>query len=453
MELDNRINKKIKSVDLIPLEVISAADYYLSARQGHRAPFYIHQDLEPVLNDTYGVMVFQEQVMKVLVNVANYTMEEADLIRSAIGKKKREVMVKAFGRIRETVISKGWTEEQANQLCEQIEAFSGYGFNQAHAAEYAELGYITMYLKHYHITEWWTSILNSHIGKEDKLRDDISYLKKKVLSASIQNPCERFTIVGDKIATPLSIIKGLGQGSLSEIISKAPYTDINSFISKVDHRKVNSGVISALIKARVFDCMYDLSLPYGQAKIDFIEKYKAARLSGEKKRKIEFPENLMTTDPVEIFLQEKEMNTTFNKNLLENEDIIQILMNKWPSLKRTGNPLIPIAMGNKVHVLLNVNMAERLLEKGETASVGMILIFESSSFSSGVSKKSGRAWKKLSVILSDGYNQIEAVNWDANYALGWKAGTIVYVKGTLKEGFKYSVTLNIEEIEEIQKNS
>src|SRR5690606_17938477 len=114
---------------------------------------YLHPDL--ALCTSNGVFVYQEEVMKFLVEIAGYTLEEADTIRGAIAKKKHEVMMSTFSRIREATSKRGWTEEQAQIVCEQIQAFARYSFNRSHSACYGELGYITMYLKHHHKLEWW----------------------------------------------------------------------------------------------------------------------------------------------------------------------------------------------------------------------------------------------------------------------------------------------------------
>jgi hypothetical protein len=115
----------------------------------------------------------------------------------------------------------------------------------------------------------------------------------------------------------------------------------------------------------------------------------------------------------------------------------------------TGRNGIPLIMGD-VPVLSNIKVAEGLRKKGHEGEVGMILLFESSTFTKGISKKSGRPWSKVAVYLSDGYSTIECTWWDRKIALGWDRNTIVYVRGKLKEGWKTPVNLQIEEIERIE---
>ena len=113
--------------------------------------------------------------MQVLVDICGYSLEDTDQIRAAIAKKKHDVMMKAFERVREATAERGWTPEQSDALCLTIQAFSRYSFNRSHSHCYAELGYITMYLKHHHPLEWWSAVLNNE-GKEEKTRAFVALL-------------------------------------------------------------------------------------------------------------------------------------------------------------------------------------------------------------------------------------------------------------------------------------
>ena len=159
-------------------------------------------------------------------------------------------------------------------------------------------------------------------------------------------------------------------------------------------------------------------------------------------------------DSIKIFLQEKDSNQAFNKSLLSFPEITNILQGKWPGLKPTGRKGIPFYMqsGNsdETYVLGSIKVAEGLLKKGFDNDVGIILLFESSSYNYGISKKSGRPWHKVSVILSDGYNTMEAVMWDTKKALGWDKNTIVYIRGKLKTGWKTSISIDVQEITKVE---
>jgi hypothetical protein len=157
--------------------------------------------------------------------------------------------------------------------------------------------------------------------------------------------------------------------------------------------------------------------------------------------------------PLNIFLQEKEYNQSFNKSLLGSKEIGKTLESKWPGLKSTGRKGVPYIMqageGEETYVLGNIKVAEGFLNKGFDKEVGMMLLFDSSNYKSGVSKK-GKPWHRVSVMLSDGYNTLEATLWDAKKAFGWNKDTVVYVSGELKAGWKTSVSLNISEITKVE---
>ena len=172
-----------------------------------------------------------------------------------------------------------------------------------------------------------------------------------------------------------------------------------------------------------------------------------------RKSKTEFKPEMFDLDPIKIFLQEKEFNQSFNKSLLSSSDIQGILKDKWKGLKFTGRKGIPFFMQSKNNketwILGGIKVAEGFLQKKYEEDVGMILLFDSSSYKNGISK-SGKPWHRVSVMLSDGFNTIEATKWDAKKAFGWPKDTIVYVRGKLKTGWKTSVSINIEEIEKVE---
>jgi DNA polymerase-3 subunit alpha len=432
-----------------PLYDTTAAQYYMDIRNGVRDIEFLNEDLRPILETHNGVFVYQEEVMRFLVEIAGYTWEESDLIRGAIAKKKHEVIMNTFSKIRVACKARGWEDEAIETVCQQIQAFSRYSFNKSHSYAYGELGYITMYLKHHHPLQWWASTLNSNADDEVKMRKYISKLGDVVRPPSLKYPTNQFdvrTIDGKEyIVTPLSAIKGVGPAVVKELCSKGPFPSVADFIKRIDHAKVNSGGISYLVKGRAADDMMDMSIPdYADRRKAFIDTY--SELRG---KKIKLQPDIFQYDPLSIFLMEKEHNQAFNKHLLSNPDIINVIKSRWQGLTETGRAGVPLMMG-KTPVISNIKVAEGLIKKGHEAEVGMILLFESSEFSKGISKKSGRPWKKVAVYLSDGYSTIECTEWDRKAALGWDKNSIVYVRGTLKQGWKTPTCLQIKEIERIE---
>lgn len=434
-----------------PLYDTTAAQYFMDVKNGKRTVEYLHSDLETILKDYHGVFVYQEEIMKFLVDIVGYTWEESDLIRSAIAKKKHEVIMATFDKIRTSCKARDWTEEAIETICQQIMAFSRYSFNKSHSYAYGELGYITLYLKNHYKLEWWTAVLNNE-GDSDKIRKYIAYLGDLVTAPSLSTPTEIFSIKDGKIIAPISAIKSVGPAVVNELTSKGPFISLQDYVERINHSRVNIGSMSALIKARAADDMMDQSIP------DYIERRKAfmAKYVSLRKSKTEFKPDMFDLDPIKIFLQEKEYNQSFNKSLLTDPEIGKILESRWSGLKPTGRKGIPYRMQSTeaaredVFVLGSVKVAEGFLKKGFDKEVAMMLLFDSSNYKQGVSKKTGKVWKRVSVMLSDGYNIVEATLWDAKKAFGWPKDTIVYVRGELKAGWKTPLSFNITEIEKVQ---
>lgn len=432
-----------------PLYDTTAAQYYMDVRNGKQEQKYLHQDLEPILCDSNGVFVYQEEVMRFLVEVVGYSWEESDIIRAAIAKKKHEVIMATFNRIRQSCKARGWDDDAIETICQQIQAFSRYSFNKSHSYAYGELGYITMFLKNKHALEWWASTLNVHLDDEKKTRQYISKLGNTVRPPSLKYPTDKFAvrrIDGEEyIVTPLSAIKGVGPAVVNELCSKGPFTSLDDFVKRINHSRVNSGGISYLVKGRAADDMMDMSIPeYADRRKAFIEEF--TRLRG---KTIKLQPEIFQYDPLSIFLMEKEHNQAFNKNLLADSGIVAILKNKWLGLVETGKPGVPLLLGNTA-ILGNIKVAEGLVKSHNEREVGMILLYESSEFAKGTSKKSGRPWSKVSVYLSDGYSTLECTDWNAKSALGWSKNSLVYVRGKLKPGWKTPVSLQIDEIQQIE---
>lgn len=396
---------------------------------------------------------YQEEIMRFLVEIVGYTWEESDIIRNAIAKKKHKVMMGAFDKIREGTKKRDWTEEQTETVCKQVQAFSKYSFNKSHSYAYAELGYITMYLKHYYPLEWWTAVLNLHLDSEDKMRKDIMLLGDLVSPPSLENPSMNFVIAqnNEHIIAPISAIKGIGPMAVKDITSKGPFASLQDFIDRVDHRRVTIGTFATLVKARATDCfMQDLGFDYPTARQQLLTEYLILRRKQLKTFRSEFKQEMFQIDPLTIYLMERDCNLCFNKALLKEPQIVDIVTKMWPGLVRKEIKDIPFLMGN-VPVLGGIDVAAKLLNKKFDKDVGMILLFKESHAKSGISKRTGKPYTMLKILLSDGYHDLECVKWDVNQALSWKKDSLVYVRGQLKEGWRTAVSMTLTEFEKVEK--
>ena len=220
---------------------------------------YDHPLLEPILKSTYGVILYQEQVMQIANKLANFTMSEADVLRKAMGKKELSEMEKMREKFVKGAISNGVDKEVAEKIFENISKFAGYGFNKSHSTGYALLSYQTAYLKANYPLEFMTALLNSEIGNPDKIVEYIEECERMniwVLPPDMCESDEQFKILGNDIIFALSAIKNVGSTAVKSIIESRKsgnFISLYDFCERVNLRCVNKKVIESLIKAGAFD--------------------------------------------------------------------------------------------------------------------------------------------------------------------------------------------------------
>ena len=233
-------------------------DQYIETKHGRRKPEYLHPLLEPILKETYGVIVYQEQVMEIARAFAGYTLGEADLLRRAMGKKEKELMQKLQEDFVNRSVERGIPKQIAEKVFDLIEKFSDYGFNKSHSAAYALIAYQTAYLKAHYPIYFLASILTYEANKSEEVSKYLSVaneMKIKILPPDINKSDAGFSVEGSAIRIGLQAIKNVGEEAVQEILRKRPYRSFVEFCDKVDTRKVNKKTIEALIKAGAFDSL------------------------------------------------------------------------------------------------------------------------------------------------------------------------------------------------------
>lgn len=228
---------------------------------------YLHESLEPILGDTYGVMVYQEQVIKLLQMVAGYTPGEADLVRKAIGKKKRDIMEAEEPKFIEGCVKQGLTKESAEQLWAQIQPFADYSFNKAHATCYAQISYWTAYLKAHYPDAFMAALMTSDEDDIDRLAIEIAESQRmgiKVLPPDVNESFVEFAVVKGKsqIRFGMAAVKGVGVGAVEEILrarSDGKFASVVDFAKRVNVQKFNKKAWESLIKTGGFDQLADRS--------------------------------------------------------------------------------------------------------------------------------------------------------------------------------------------------
>ncbi|MBW2108141.1 MAG: DNA polymerase III subunit alpha [Deltaproteobacteria bacterium] len=235
-------------------------DTYVARKNGQEAVTYILPELEHILKDTYGVILYQEQVMNIAAALADYSMAEADNLRKAMGKKISHMMAQERERFLTRSERKGIDRKKAEELFDLMEKFGRYGFNKAHSAAYAMIAFQTAYLKAHYPVELMAAILSSEMGSTE---DVVKYIAEcrnqgiEVLPPDINHSEMGFAVVGGAIRFGLAAVKNVGEGAIEAMLearnADGPFTSLFDFCERVDQRRVNRRVVESLIKCGAFD--------------------------------------------------------------------------------------------------------------------------------------------------------------------------------------------------------
>ena len=236
---------------------------YIERKHGRQKVEYLHPSIEPILSETYGIMVYQEQVMRIAQEVGAYSLGGADLLRRAMGKKKPEEMAKQRSIFVEGARGKGVDENVATELFDLMEKFAGYGFNKSHSAAYALVAYQTAYFKAHHSAAFMAANLTAVMDDTDKVKELIEDCK--AIGLAIQPPdintgTWRFEPVDARtVRYGLGGIKGTGRGAIDALLAArqrgGPFTSLFDFCARVEKNVVNRRVVEALVRAGAFDAL------------------------------------------------------------------------------------------------------------------------------------------------------------------------------------------------------
>ncbi|AQM58856.1 DNA polymerase III subunit alpha [Clostridium baratii] len=283
---------------------------YIERKRNPDKVEYLTPELEDILNVTYGVMVYQEQVMEIVRKLAGYSMGRSDLVRRAMSKKKHKVMEEErknfiYGIEDENgnievpgCLRNGISEEVANKIYDMMMDFASYAFNKSHAAAYAVVGYQTAYLMRYYPVEMIAAMLNSVMGVNEKVAGYIKFAESQgiqVIPPDINKSYSKFTVEGDKIIFGLAAIRNVGVNVVEAIVKaredKGEFTSIMDFINKLDLGAINKRAVESLIKAGALD-----SFDVFRSKLLAVYEKLMDGVSGEKKRNIDGQMSLFAID-------------------------------------------------------------------------------------------------------------------------------------------------------------
>lgn len=264
---------------------------YTARKHGKKKVEYLFPELEEILSETYGIIIYQEQVQLIAAKIANYSLGEADMLRRAMGKKIAEEMARQRERFINGAQEAGHDGKKANELFDLMQEFAKYGFNKSHAAAYCVVAGQTAWLKRYYPVEFFAALLSTEMSDTDKV---VKYVKDaqahgiEVCPPDVNYSAHKFTVAGRQIFFGLGAVKGVGQSAVEALIEarekEGGFKDLDHFFKSIDLRRVNKKVIECLIKAGAFEgfCKNRAQLMAGYTKyLDMAEVERKDRELGQ----------------------------------------------------------------------------------------------------------------------------------------------------------------------------
>lgn len=261
---------------------------YISRKHGREKPDYMHPMLEDILKETYGIMIYQEQVMQIAQKMAGYSLGGADLLRRAMGKKKPEEMAKQKVIFIEGAVKNGVDKSKAEDIFSRMEKFASYGFNKSHAAAYALIAYQTAYLKAHYPVEFMAATMTYDKQNTDKLsqfKRELMRLGIPLLPPHINHAFVQFSVEDGSVRYALSAVKGVGEAAMESVVAEreknGKFKSISDFIRRLDTRQVNRKCMESLVKAGAFDGL-EKNRALLHANLDLLMQHAAA--AGDERR-------------------------------------------------------------------------------------------------------------------------------------------------------------------------
>ena len=334
-------------------------DTYINRKKGIEKTKYGDEHVEKILKNTYGVIVYQEQVMQLAQEFSGFSLGQADLLRRAMGKKIPEEMEKQRPVFIDGAIKKGKSARFAEGLFDQIETFAGYGFNKSHSAAYAMISYQTAWLKSHYPAQFMAAALSSEMGDSDKIQlllDDVKALGLKILPPNINLSLKDFvTLDNETILFGLGAIKGVGDPAIENIIeerTKKTFQNLNEFVSRIDLKKVDKRSLEPLIKSGALD-------NFGENRFEMLGKLEGALKFA--RQKTEFKESKIDdlfgeiSDSIEV--KDTKLSSKFNeigKSKLEFASLGFYLTahpmdeHSWEVRKVAPEPILSLSSGKHI---------------------------------------------------------------------------------------------------------
>ena len=428
--LPDNINDIVALVALFrpgPLQS-GAVDEYIERKHGKVPVKYAHPSLESVLQKTYGVMLYQEDVMQVSQVLAGFTLGQADLLRKAMGKKIPEEMSNLRTTFLEGTRRNQVDDSTSNIIFDAMEKFAGYAFNKAHSAAYAMVTFQTAWLKTHYPSEFMAAVLTADMQNIDKvvtLVDETKRMGIRVLSPDIRNSDYRFKARGGEIIYGLGAVRGIGEGPVDVICKErkiAPFTDIYDFCRRIGTKKVGKRVLEALVRSGSMDSLVqgcsDLSAVRSQLLGELDEAIQGAEQSA-RNRSMGITDMFGGVEEVN-FAPGKAIRTLSKKERLEGEK-------ETLGLYLTGHPIEEYA--DEISGICKKRIAQLEPGRGKQIAAGLIV--------SSRTRRSRNGGGMAFVVLDDRSGRIEASIFGEvyeNYRSKLTKDSIVFVEGEVQSG-------------------
>lgn len=235
-------------------------DHYINRKHGKEPVVYLHPKMAPILHDTYGIIVYQEQIMQLARELADFSLGDADLLRRAMGKKNPEEMAKHRDIFVNNSVKNGIDRKLATEIFDQMETFARYGFNRSHSAAYAMVSFQTAYLKAHFTVEFMAALMSHEMSDSDKTLKNITECREQgieILPPDINASVAGFSVEQGHVRFGLEAVKGIGEKAVLAVIAEreksGPYVDLEDFLVRVDLRAVNRRVVEGFIKSGALD--------------------------------------------------------------------------------------------------------------------------------------------------------------------------------------------------------
>jgi DNA polymerase-3 subunit alpha len=343
-------------------------DDFIQRKHGKAKVEYLLPELEPLLSETYGIIVYQEQVMQIASTIAGFSLGRADLLRRAMGKKKPEVMAEQREIFLKGAVEHGFNQKKAEELFELMAYFAGYGFNKSHSAAYALIAYWTAYLKAHFPRQYMAALLTSEVQNTDKV---IRYINESrdmginILSPDVNDSYRDFRVVGEAIRFGLAAVKNVGDGAIEGIIEAreagGPFASLFDFCQRVNLKAVNRRVVESLIKCGAFDTTGETRAQMMACLDDYLEVAQRRQRDREDGQSSLFDDLESTSQPV-LRPRGSEVAEWEESQLLAYEkEVVGFYI--------TGHPLARVARQLRLYTTVNTQLLGECRD-GEKVSLG-----------------------------------------------------------------------------------